>query len=208
MDKRIRNRLWLAVHATLVGGITIITSNHIEANRAKWERDLYLRRLCETSTRLIPADLRCLFVTIPKRNDPRIIAAVALQESGMNPRVCSKHPRTGKPIACGLMQFVPGTAKEYNVQPFDPASSIDGADRYLTDLRKQFGNYGLALAAYNCGPRCVSEWLAGRRALPQETRQYVSAITGHKVEDWRGRPAKALTRAFQGHVARMDSEFH
>jgi hypothetical protein len=51
-------------------------------------------------------------------------------------------------------------------------------------LRDQFGNLGLAAAAYNAGPRRVQEWLAGTGYMPQETRNYVSAITGSTVEEW------------------------
>ena len=49
---------------------------------------------------------------------------------------------------------------------------------------EQFGNLGLAAAAYNAGPRRVQDWLAGAGGMPQETRNYVYAITGSPVEDW------------------------
>ncbi|MBW8853945.1 MAG: SPOR domain-containing protein, partial [Bradyrhizobium sp.] len=55
---------------------------------------------------------------------------------------------------------------------------------FLAELRDQFGNLGLAAAAYNAGPRRVQEWLTGTGAMPQETRSYVLAITGSTVEDW------------------------
>jgi hypothetical protein len=54
----------------------------------------------------------------------------------------------------------------------------------LNELRHQFGNLGLAAAAYNAGPRRVQEWLAGSGSMPQETRNYVMAITGSPIEDW------------------------
>jgi hypothetical protein len=54
----------------------------------------------------------------------------------------------------------------------------------LAELRDLFGNLGLAAAAYNAGPQRVHEFVAGTRPLPLETRNYVSAITGHPVEDW------------------------
>jgi hypothetical protein len=54
----------------------------------------------------------------------------------------------------------------------------------LRDLRAEFGNLGLADAAYNAGPRRVRDWLAGRGGLPAETRHYVHAITGRMTESW------------------------
>ena len=67
---------------------------------------------------------------------------------------------------------------------------------FLSELRSQFGNLGLAAAAYNAGPRRVQEWLAGSGYMPQETRNYVLAITGSTVDDWAGtgRNAKTLNR--------------
>jgi soluble lytic murein transglycosylase-like protein len=56
----------------------------------------------------------------------------------------------------------------------------------LNELRNQFGNLGLAAAAYNAGPRRVQEWLTGSGYMPQETRNYVIAITGTSVDDWAG----------------------
>jgi hypothetical protein len=64
-------------------------------------------------------------------------------------------------------------------------------------LRNRFGNLGLAAAAYNAGPRRVQEWLAGSGGMPQETRNYVLAITGTTVEEWAaaGKNAKMSDRA-------------
>ena len=54
----------------------------------------------------------------------------------------------------------------------------------LNELRGQFGNLGLAAAAYNAGPRRVQDWLDGKGSMPAETRNYVVAITGSPIEDW------------------------
>src|SRR5207302_1667323 len=54
----------------------------------------------------------------------------------------------------------------------------------LRDLRGEFGNLGLAAAAYNAGSGRVRDWLGGRRALPGETRAYVRLVTGRSVEEW------------------------
>lgn len=94
--------------------------------------------------------------------------------------------------AQGIAQFMPRTAAERGLaNPFDPAEAIPEAARYLADLESQFGNYGLAAAAYNAGPDRVTQWLAGHSELPFETQDYVLAITGHPAEDWAKPPAPA-----------------
>jgi hypothetical protein len=86
--------------------------------------------------------------------------------------------------AQGVAQFMPGTARERGLaDPFDPEQAIPAAARLLADHRRQFGNLGLAAAAYNGGPRRVTDWLAGG-GLPMETRTYVAVITGRSVDDW------------------------
>ncbi len=89
--------------------------------------------------------------------------------------------------AQGVAQFMPGTARERGLtDPFDPEQAIPHAAHLLADLNRQFGNLGLAAAAYNGGAGRVSGWLAGTGGLPAETRAYVMAITGAPAEDWRG----------------------
>ncbi|KQP33580.1 lytic transglycosylase [Methylobacterium sp. Leaf104] len=88
--------------------------------------------------------------------------------------------------AQGVAQFMPGTARERGLtDPFDPEQAIPHAAHLLADLNRQFGNLGLAAAAYNGGPGRVSAWLAGTGGLPAETRNYVLAITGSPAEAWR-----------------------
>ena len=60
---------------------------------------------------------------------------------------------------------------------FDPIQAIAKSAELLRDLRIQFGNLGLAAAAYNAGPTRVLDWLAGRRSLPQETLAYIRIVT-------------------------------
>jgi hypothetical protein len=88
--------------------------------------------------------------------------------------------------AQGIAQFMPGTARERGLEdPFDPEQAIPAAAGLLADLREQFGNLGLAAAAYNGGPARVSAWLRGDGGLPFETEAYVNWITGRPAEDWR-----------------------
>jgi hypothetical protein len=88
--------------------------------------------------------------------------------------------------AQGIAQFMPATASGVKLaNPFDAVAAIDKSAQLLRALRMQFGNLGLAAAAYNAGPKRVSDWLAGRRALPQETVHYVRVITGHLPDEWR-----------------------
>jgi hypothetical protein len=101
------------------------------------------------------------------------------QESRFNSRSVS---RAG---ALGIAQFMPGTARWRGLDdPFEPIAALHESARWLRELRAQFGNLGLAAAAYNAGPRRVQEWLEGRGPLPGQTRAYVRIITGRTAEEW------------------------
>ncbi len=89
--------------------------------------------------------------------------------------------------ARGVAQFMPDAASERGLaDPFDPAAAIPASAKLLAGLARRFGNLGLAAAAYDAGPNALADWLAGRGVLPLETRDYVLAITGRDVEEWRG----------------------
>jgi hypothetical protein len=108
------------------------------------------------------------------------------QESSFQPGV------TSPAGAQGVAQFTPGTAAERGLaNPYDPEQAIPKAAELLAYLRGQFGNLGLAAAAYNAGPGRVANLLAGAGALPAETRAYVSTVTGHPVEEWTAGAAAA-----------------
>lgn len=99
---------------------------------------------------------------------PSILAAVAKTESAFDPQAVS---HAG---AQGLMQFMPATAAEMGVDPYDPASAIDGAARYLSQNLRRFGSLELALAAYNAGPGAVQK----HGGIPPfaETQAYVPKV--------------------------------
>jgi hypothetical protein len=111
-------------------------------------------------------------------------ARVIWQESRFQPDAVGPVTRNGQ-RAQGVAQFMPGTASERRLlDPFDPVQALPKSAEFLAELRTQFGNLGLAAAAYNAGPRRVREWLAGIGSLPSETRHYVYAITGTSADDW------------------------
>lgn len=98
-----------------------------------------------------------------------LFKAVCIAESRMNPRATS---RAG---ARGLMQLMPGTARGLGVtDSYDPAQSIRGGAQYLADQILAFGEYRLAVAAYNAGPGNVTKY-AGVPPFP-ETERYVAQV--------------------------------
>jgi len=89
--------------------------------------------------------------------------------------------------AQGVAQFMPATARLRQLEdPFNPLEAVVKSAELLRDLRREFGNLGLAAAAYNAGSGRVRDWLVGRRPLPGETRAYVRIVTGRSVEEWAG----------------------
>ena len=116
-------------------------------------------------------------------------ARVIWQESRFQPDEVGPITRNST-RAQGIAQFTPSTAAERRLlDPFNPVEALPKSAEFLADLRDQFGNLGLAAAAYNAGPQRVRDFIAGSRSLPIETRNYVLAITGRAVEDW-AKPAK------------------
>lgn len=107
--------------------------------------------------------------SIPKDFFARLI----WKESHFNPHAVS-------PVgAQGIAQFMPYTAKERGLaDPFDIKQAIPASAHFLSDLRRDFGNWGLAAAAYNAGPGRVSRWKRSGGFLPLETENYVLDITG------------------------------
>ena len=124
---------------------------------------------------------------LDKQGMPLELKYVPVIESALKPRAVS---RAG---AVGLWQFMYGTAKmngltitSYIDERRDPLQSSKAATKYLKDLYGMFGDWQLAIAAYNCGPGNVNK--AIRRSggktnfweiynyLPRETRGYVPAF--------------------------------
>ncbi|MFV1876994.1 lytic transglycosylase domain-containing protein [Nioella sp.] len=78
--------------------------------------------------------------------------------------------------AIGLAQLMPDTAALLGVDPHDANENLDGGARYLAQQYRRFGNWRLALAAYNAGPEAVE----AHDGVPPyaETQEYVRAILG------------------------------
>lgn len=105
--------------------------------------------------------------------DPALLAAVAEAESAFDIDAVSPAG------AQGLMQFMPATAAEMNVDPWDPASAIDGAARYLRQSLDQFDDVAEAVASYNAGRGAVQRH-GGVPPYP-ETQNYVRKV----LDTWR-----------------------
>ena len=115
---------------------------------------------------------------------------LSMVESGFSSKAVS--PKK----AVGLWQFMPATAKQYNLtvcgiydERCDTVSATSAAINYLNKLHKQFGKWYLAALAYNCGEGCVEKAIARAgtddlsiltdghlRYLPRETRDYIKKI--------------------------------
>jgi membrane-bound lytic murein transglycosylase D len=126
---------------------------------------------------------------LKKHDMPMELKYLSIVESGLNPKAQS-------PVgAAGLWQFMKPTAGDYGLkfnqyidERLDPEKSTDAALRFLRRLHKTYGDWELAMAAYNCGPGNVNK--AIRRAggghktfweifpyLPKETRGYIPSMT-------------------------------
>ncbi|CAM4009915.1 putative tape measure protein [Pseudomonas reidholzensis] len=102
---------------------------------------------------------------------PALLHALIKAESGYNPK--ARSPKG----AIGLMQLMPGTAKEMGVKDaLDPSANVQGGARYLKRMLKLFDNdITLAVAAYNAGPDAVRS--RGGVVPPfAETRRYVPTV--------------------------------
>ncbi len=110
------------------------------------------------------------------------VRAVMQQESG------GEQQATSPVGAMGLMQVMPATYEELRVRhrlgddPYEPHNNVLAGTAYIREMYDRFGAPGF-LAAYNAGPDRVESYLAGRAVLPDETVNYVAAITPNLGND-------------------------
>jgi soluble lytic murein transglycosylase-like protein len=127
-------------------------------------------------------------ISIPTGEDfapASLVKAVMKVESG------GKQEAVSPKGATGLMQLMPGTARELGVDPKDPKQNVEGGSKYLQQMLNKYGSKELALAAYNWGPGNIDRAIkkvkaAGKKVtwqsvldevkVPKETRNYVSKV--------------------------------
>ena len=160
---------------------------------ARWQawylnRPQLLKALFERSRRY----LYHVVGEIDKRGMPTELVFLPMVESGYNPMALSSAR------ASGLWQFIPSTGKAYKLDQGllydgrrDVIASTAAALGYLHTLFEQFGDWQLALAAYNCGETAVGRAIARNKArglpigytalaLPEETRNYLPKLQALK----------------------------
>jgi membrane-bound lytic murein transglycosylase D len=154
-----------------------VTHQYIDIFRYK--KAYFVKRMLEQS----PLYFQLYDEMLEKYNLPNELKYLSLIESGLNPRIISYAS------AGGLWQFMPATGRELGLRQdshvderFDPYRATEAACKYLRQLYRMFGDWEMALAAYNTGPGNVKR--AMRRSgedtfwgiyeyLPHQTRMYV-----------------------------------
>lgn len=137
----------IAVYATVL--------HHINPQLPSWESHELARRVLVNAERW--------------RIDANMLVAIVTVESGWHTHAVSPAG------AIGLGQLMPGTAALLKVNPRDPKQNLWGAARYLRGLMQRFGrHYSLVFAAYNAGPKAVSEY--GGIPPYDETQAYVIRV--------------------------------
>lgn len=159
-------------------------------DRTQWyaARPDYMERMIARSGKY----LYHIVAELERRNMPTELALLPFVESAFNPEAVSSAK------AAGMWQFIPSTGKHYNLKQNlfrderrDVLASTDAALDYLSRLYDMFGDWHLALAAYNWGEGAVSRAIARNEArglptdyaslsMPNETRYYVPKLQAVK----------------------------
>ncbi len=160
------------------------------AKHEKWyaSRPDYVARMTERARRY----LYYITVEVERRGMPSEIALLPMIESAFNPDAFSSAR------ASGIWQFMPYTGKKFGMEQNwwydgrrDVISATNGALDYLQNLHDMFGDWDLALAAYNWGEGAVQRAQARNRKrglpvnytslkIPRETRNYVPKLLAIK----------------------------
>ncbi|HWK66198.1 MAG TPA: lytic transglycosylase domain-containing protein [Rhizobiaceae bacterium] len=153
--------------AALLGGVSPIDT--ASADPTGRYRPVDIHRICdlieiEALRNGLPRDFFARLIWKESRFDPNAVSPVGAE---------------------GIAQFMPGTARMRGLSdPYDIDQAIPASASYLAELKKGFGNLGLAAAAYNAGENRVSRWLASGGFLPLETEAYVLDIMGEPADSF------------------------
>ena len=167
-------------------------NNPLVATQTTWysSRPEYLQRISQRASRY----LFHVVQELEKRKMPTEIALLPFIESAFNPQAFSSAK------AAGMWQFIPSTGRDYNLKQNafrderrDVLASTTAALNYLQKLYSMFGDWQLALAAYNWGEGSVSRAIAKAEAagrptdfnglsafMPAETRNYYPKLQAVK----------------------------
>lgn len=179
--------LWLRIR----GGFAMRgLDSKLVARHEKWyaSHPDYVERMTDRARRYL------FYITeeVERRGMPSEIALLPMIESAFNPGAYSVSR------ASGIWQFIPSTGKKFGMEQNwwydgrrDVISATNGALDYLQKLHDMFGDWDLALAAYNCGEGAVQRAQARNRKrglpvnyaslkLPKETRNYVPKLMAVK----------------------------
>lgn len=125
---------------------------------------------------------------------PAIALAVAERESGTQQFKADGSLVTGRAGEIGIFQLMPATAAQLGVDPSDAAQNIGGGVSYLKRMYQMFGDWKLAVAAYEAGPRRVQKYVNGdQSAVPLSSWAYADWVIGMSAVN---QAALNLTAAF------------
>ncbi len=159
--------LWLKASFSFIGYLSLMA---VSAAAATNDRAEFAKKICAAAEQEAKAN----------ELDPAFFARLLWRESLFDPNVVSNKG------AQGIAQFMPDTAKRVGLEdPFEPMSAVKASAAFLNGLRNQFGNLGLAAAAYNAGEQRVINWQNDKGGIPLETQDYVAFITGKDVAEWK-----------------------
>ena len=140
------------------------------------------RAIADPPGRSLPVTIGRICAMIEREADKNAIpreffARLIFKESRFDPGAVSPAG------AEGIAQFMPGTAAIRGLDDsFDIDKALPASARYLGELKTDFGNLGLAAAAYNAGEARVTRWLSSGGFLPLETENYVLDIMGEPAD--------------------------
>jgi soluble lytic murein transglycosylase-like protein len=107
--------------------------------------------------------------------DPDLFERQINMESGFNPNAYSSAG------AEGISQFEPSTAQGLGINPYDPVQALRGAAQLMASYNAKYGDYKMALAAYQCGTGCLQSAMRNCSywyyCVPSSTQRYINVIT-------------------------------